>query len=482
MSAKFDINNPRQILSVLGQRLDTRQAGYSKLQRYFDGQNAMAFVAQEVRDDLNRRMDSLVINFPSLIVNSIAERMTPKGFVIPSQEELTDKVNLIWQKNNMDEQSAQGIIDKLLYGRSYAIVWGDEEGNATISIESPRQMIAWRNPANRKWEAAIKRWVEEDGHAYGVVYTASAITTLRSKTTNADTSDLYGSVDQVNDLSHVTPDGWDIIGEMRNPLGELPVVVIPNRPKLLEPEGVSELDDVLSLADAINKMATDMLVTSEYYAAPRRWATGIEIEEDENGNLRDDFDGEKRGRDGRWHLFEETEAKVGQFDEATLENFVAGIDMLSKYLASVKKIPAHYADPAKSGLASAEAVRAAEAPLVVLAKREMVPTGGALETIARLALMVESGDLPSNAELRMETVWADPENLTASQKVDAVSKKAALGVPREQLWRDAGYSEQEIEDMKRMLAEEQAATTKENVDDGSDSGNSANGTGKRPGA
>ena len=433
--------------------------------------NHLAFLAPELREQLGRRLENLVINWPALLINSIAERLTPKGFTIPGNEALTDQVNDIWQFNGMDEQVQLGIIDKLVYGRSYGLVWGDEAGAAKISIESPHQMIAWRNPMNRRWEAAAKRWVEEDGYAYAFTYTPDQITFLKSRNSHADQSDLYGEVDQVHDLSHLSPNEWEVLEETPNPLGELPVVVIPNRPRILEPEGVSELADVLPLSDAINKLCTDMTVTAEFHARIRRWAVGIEIEEDSDGNEVDELE-KSKGIQG-WNLFENENAKVGQFEEATLQNFVDGVDMLVKYLSAIKKIPSHYMNPAQAGLASAEAVRASEAPLVVLAKRDMVSTGGALEQIARLALMVESGDLPSSNELRMETQWEDPENLTASQKIDAVSKKAALQVPVEQLWRDAGYTEQQIEDMKRMRSEEQAAAQPQEEN---------NGSGNKPGA
>lgn len=460
MSANFDLKNPLSILGTLGPRLDNRQYLYARLNEYYDGEQPLSFIAPHLREELNKRIDSVVINWPSLIVNSIAERMNATGFVIPSQDALTDQVNDIWQRNNMDEQSAQAIIEKLIYGHSFGLVWGDEQNRATISIESPRSMIAYRDPRSRKWVAAIKRWVEEDGRAYAFIYTPTHVYSAVSKTNNADVSDIYGTTTQITDLSHVPADGWNITGRMVNPLGELPVVIIPNRPRLLNPEGVSELADVLPLADAVNKLATDMLVTSEFYSGPRRWATGVELEEDENGDIQDGMDYKPLGR---MHLYENAETKTGQYEEAELEKtFIAGIDALSKYIAATKKIPAHYMDPAASGLASAEAVRAAEAPLVVLARREQVPTGGAFEQIARLALMVETGDLPSTNEMRMETVWSDTENLTDAQKVDAATKRAAIHVPIEQLWKDAGYTEQQIEDMKKMRAEESASLAKEN--------------------
>jgi hypothetical protein len=457
MDTKLDVNDPLSVAAVLGPRLDARQGEYLKLQQYFEGTQPLSFVAADVRRMTENRLESLVINWASLVVNTVAERLVPTGFTVPKKKAVTAQVNQIWQNNDMDVQVAQGIIAKLIYGRSYAIVWGDSKGKAQISIESPQSMIAYRDPATRQWTAAFKRWTDEDGKAYGIVYTANEITWIRSKTNNAQTADIYGIQTQSYDLSAIPANGWEITERIVNPLGELPVVVIPNRPMLDKPEGMSELSDILPMADAVNKMATDMMVTSEFYAQPRRWATGVEIEEtpvlDDEGNptgdveLKDNYDDKGKGR---WHLFEDTNARVGQFDEAELNNFVDGIDMLSKYIAAVKKIPAHYFDPAKSGLASAEAVRAAEAPLVVLAKRDMVVTGGALESIARLALKVESGDVATPAEMRMETIWADPENLTQAQKVDAATKRAAINVPTEQLWRDAGYSEQQIEDMKDM--------------------------------
>lgn len=452
MARALNPNDPTSVIAALGPKLDTRQPHYLKLESYYDGNQPLGFIAQELREELGHALQQLCINWPSLVVSTVAERMVPKGVSIPKQKAMTDQANAIWQRCDMDEQMPQGITDSLLYGRSYGIVWGDEDGRATINIESPLQMIAHRNPSTRRWDCALKRWVEEDGRAYAIVYTDTEMTWLRSKSKNADVSDLYGSVDQVTDLSHLSPTGWETIDVVPNPLGELNVVVIPNKPRILRPEGFSELEDVLSMADGINKLATDMMVTSEFYSKGRRWATAVDIEEDEDGELREDLDVHKQH--GSWHLFESEAAKVGQFSEAELANFVRAVEMLSQYLSAVKKIPAHYMDPAKSGLASAEAVRAAEAPLVVTAKSKWVPTGGSIETIMRLALMVESGDLPTADELGMETLWGDAENLTDAQRVDAASKKAALKVPTEQLWIDAGYTPQQIADMKTMRDDE----------------------------
>ncbi|MGV9482550.1 hypothetical protein ACWDNR_24455, partial [Gordonia aichiensis] len=38
--------------------------------------------------------------------------------------------------------------------------------------------------------------------------------------------------------------------------------------------------------DSLNKILVDMMTTSEFVGRPRRWATGIELEEDPSGRSR----------------------------------------------------------------------------------------------------------------------------------------------------------------------------------------------------
>jgi hypothetical protein len=56
-----------------------------------------------------------------------------------------------------------------------------------------------------------------------------------------------------------------------NPLGAVPIVPMVNRGRLLNRSGRSELASIAPIADGINKLATDMMVTSEFF---RRRAGG----------------------------------------------------------------------------------------------------------------------------------------------------------------------------------------------------------------
>ena len=55
---------------------------------------------------------------------------------------------------------------------------------------------------------------------------------------------------------------------MPNPLGAVPIVPIVNSGRLLNRAGRSELASIAPMADGINKLATDMMVTAEFYTDP----------------------------------------------------------------------------------------------------------------------------------------------------------------------------------------------------------------------
>ena len=76
--------------------------------------------------------------------------------------------------------------------------------------------------------------------------------------------------------------------EIANPLGVVPVVRLRNPDRIIGDYGCSEIDDLKTLVDGLNKSLVDLLTTSEFLGRPRRSATGIELTEepvlDDDGN------------------------------------------------------------------------------------------------------------------------------------------------------------------------------------------------------
>ena len=427
-----------ELIKKLGDRLELLRPNYDLLDSYLEGRQrgALGLVAPEVRESVGNRINPVIINYPRLVLNAIEERLDVTGFRLANDEEADGDLWNIWQSNGMDLQAQQAHVEALLYGRCPVTVWADGVGVPRITVESARQVFVSYAPGTKKATAAIKLWAE-DGYGRAILFLPDAIRTFKS-------------VSRIVEFGGVVPaDGWQQTGSEENGLGVIPVVELTNRNRLLGgPE--SELVDVLPVADAIAKLATDMMVSAEFSAMPRRWVTGIEIPERLNtdtGEMEPDTTAAFSQTAGRTWFLEDTESKAGQFPEATLTGYVAGIEILTQQLASVSAIPAHYLNNLTGQLPSAESLRAAEASLVAKVKRKMTAFGQAWEDVARLAWLIRDGVLPEGAA-RLETVWADPESRTRAMEADAALKMQTLGVPFETLMRQLGFTPSEVAAMR----------------------------------
>jgi hypothetical protein len=174
-----------------------------------------------------------------------------------------------------------------------------------------------------------------------------------------------------------------------------PVVPIVHRPRLLRPDGRSIFHDVIPIADAANKMATDMMVSGEFHAMPRRWAIGMSEEDfvDEHGKQMSTWESIA----GRIWSTEKgpKEVQVGQFDEADLAVFHNTIKLLAHSPASFpgcrRTTWRSRRQPAVSRVR-----RAARCGLIKGAERIMTPFGGGWEAGgASLPALLEQGrELP----------------------------------------------------------------------------------------
>lgn len=427
-----------ELIKNLGDRLELLRPNYDLLDSYLEGRQrgALGLVAPEVRESVGNRITPVIINYPRLVLNAIEERLDVIGFRLGNDEEANDDLWNVWQSNGMDLQSQQAHVEALLYGRCPVTVWADGVGVPRITVESARQVFVSYAPGTRKAVAAVKLWAE-DGYGRAILFLPDAIRTFKSKGRIVE----FGGV--------VPADGWEQTNSEENKLGVIPVVELTNRNRLLGgPE--SELVDVLPIADAIAKLATDMMVSAEFSAMPRRWVTGIEIPERLNadtGEMEPDTSAAFSQTAGRTWFLEDTDSKAGQFPEATLTGYVAGIETLTQQLASVSAIPAHYLNSLTGQLPSAESLRAAEASLVAKVKRKMTAFGQTWEDVARLAWLIRDGVVPDGAE-RLETVWSDPESRTRAMEADAALKMRDLGVPFETLMRQLGFTPAQVSAMR----------------------------------
>jgi len=272
----------------------------------------------------------------------------------------------------------------------------------------------------------VKRW-SSGGKGHAVVYEPDVIR-------------RYTSESNVVEAGAIPLTGWNATETIPNPLGVVPVVPIVNRGRLLDVDGVSEMADVLDLADALNKVMADAMVTSEFYARPRRWVTGLEILEDAAGIPVNPFSDEL----GRVWQSEAPETKFGQFDAARLDGYGDLVSVITQQIGAVTGLPGHYLGLNGDQPPSADAIRSAEASLVARAIARQRTFGQAWGDVARLIVAVRDGTDPAGIDI--ETVWDNPETRTPAQTADAASKLVAAGIlPVSEALAQLGYTPAQIE-------------------------------------
>jgi hypothetical protein len=404
--------------------------GLDKLDKYFEGEQPLKYMAPAMQKELGDRVSQLVLNWLRFGAEAYENRLDVEGFRYRGSASSDDDLWAIWQANGLDEQSQQAHLDSLVLGRSYVIVGSPDapDDAPVVSVESPFQVFAERDPRTRRVSAAIKRWQEGEGSE--VVQRATLYLP------NSTESFAFGK------------DGWTSAGKAdEHELGVVPVVPLVNRPRILRPDGLSEFQDVIPVADAANKMATDMMVSGEYHAMPRRWAAMIKA---------DDFVGEDGepisvwSRDAGRLWATESDAKFGQFQESDLAVFHNSIKLLAQLASQMLALPPHYLSFVGDNPASADAIRSSEVQLVKRVERKHTYLGGAWEDVQRLVLRFKNGKWDP-AAATLETQWRDPATPTVAQMADAVVKKVQAGIiPIEQAREDLGYSPEQRTRMLEM--------------------------------
>lgn len=420
------------LLKTLLQKLDEPLGRYSQLNAYYEGTQPLAFLSPESRTALGDRFGRMASNLPRLAVTALAERLRITGF---SDNALWPD----WIRNDMDQQSAVSHREALLLGDSFVIVWADSTGRPNVTVESAKQVAVQIDPGTRQITAGVKRWETED--------TTEAVLYLPDRIVRYSANHVGATL------------GFKTIKEIPNPLGVVPVVDLRNSDRILDDYGTSEIDDLMPLVDGLNKSLVDMMTTSEYVGRPRRWATGIELEErprlDSDGNPVLDDDGQPVvdtvnpiPEGNRAMISENDAAKFGQLPSSDLAGYEASVRVLLGQIMAVSTLPAHYVGVLSNQPPNADALRASEASLTARAEARQATFGRSWEQVAKLMVAVRDGADPlAIDDIRVQ--WADAATRSVAQEADATVKLYQVGLlPRDFALKKLGYSDTEISEIR----------------------------------
>lgn len=419
-----------------------------KNDNYFEGEQPLRFLSGELQEQLGSRIAELVVNLPRFAVDAYEQRLDIEGFRIGGNESSDDELWKIWQYNDGDLLSQQVHREGLALARAYTIVGEGDADVPLITAESPFEAIHEDDARTHEVKYGLKQWQDEDKTRW---------------------VDLYHPNGRVTWFKAVKQTGWSFDSEEQNDFNLCRMVPLVNDPRVLGRYRPGKFDqrlgralfhDIIGPTDALNKIVTDMMVSGEFHAMPRRWATGLK---------EDDFLDEATGKQmdtfsliaGRLWGVENEKASFGQFAEADMTNFHNTAKLITQFAVMLLGLPAHYLPFVGDNPASADAIRSSEIQMVKRAERKHSTLGTRWERVQRLVLMTQGR--PDSTEMRsIETLWRDASTPTVAQKGDAIVKLVATRdsagrsiIDVDQAREDLGYTKTQSE---RMDAGDQATT------------------------
>lgn len=424
----------------LQRKLEFTRATTALLNDYYEADQTLVQLGLAIPPEL--RDFAVILNWPRVTVDGCEERLDLVGFRTGNGRP-DDYLGKLWQYNDLDEHQSVAHIEALALARSFLCLGTneDEPDFPLITIESALEMATIRDARTRRVTAALRLFGEQSDQNQ----------TQQTADMNATHATLYLpdttywlKRDQGTWVLDQDPDDHE--------LGIVPVVPMLNRARATNrrfaySEGVSEMNDVIPIAESASRAITNGQLAQETHAVPHRVLLGA---------TKADFVNPDGSPTGAFEVYMSSltalanpNGKAVQFDATDLSNFSTMLDMYAAQASSVAHMPPEYFGLHTQNPPSADGQRAGETRLIKKAERKQTAFGHAWEQMARIALRMKGQE--DSLELRqIEAIWRDAGTPTKAQQTDATTKLYAAGlVDWETAQIDLGRTPAEIKLMKQ---------------------------------
>jgi len=412
----------------------------SELNDIYEGDNRLRQLGLAIPEEL--KQFTVWLAWPRVNVDAVERRLDVTGFRMPGTASADTSLWDVWQYNNMDERQTFVHSDALALGRSYVCVGTNDQDSEfpLLTVESPLEMVAVRDPRTHRVTAGLR--------LYGA---------------GEDGLDQRATLYLPNQTRWLIRDGGRWVDELEpdvHNLGAAPIVPFVNRNRATRRrdsilEGVSEMTDIIPIAESASRALTNMQLAQETHAVPQRGVLGATKGDfvDRDGNPLSAWE----SYFGAVWALQNHEAKTFQFDASDMRNFETAMNTYARQASGVSGLPLDYFGVSTNQPPSADSLRAGETRLIKNAERKQTGFGHSWESVMRLVLRFRDGEWSNDAR-RMEGLWRDAGTPTIAQVTDAVVKEYQAGLTD---WETAqetlGRSPATIDRMKERRQSEQDA-------------------------
>ena len=400
----------------------TKKDAYNRAETYYEGTQPEVFLNQRWFKLFQKGQTDFRFNFSKTVVDAVLNRLeieqveTDSSAADEYMAELLEQPDIELDINEIHRNT-------LIYGDSYAIVWPDESGKIAIDYNSPLTTVVIYDQENpRKKLFAAKMWQYAD-------YNTKKIYLNLYYPDRIEKYEAYGEIENMG-----TPQGANFIllDIVANPWGEVPVFHFRTH----KPYGRPEHADAFGPQDAINKLINTHMLTVDYQGAPQRYAlsTGGNAAEmddfSEDDTARENIGSLKNGPGELWYL--QGVSTVGQFPAADPKTFTEPVLEFVSQMAAITATPVHYFMK-NTYVASGQALRASEAPLVKKVKNRQLALSSTWKDLFTFILKIE------NITANLDIDWSEAEIVDEVDQWDVAVRKKSVGMPLEQILLELGY-------------------------------------------
>lgn len=456
----------------------TRQKNVMQSRNYYDGLHDVK-LSQRQMEYLGFKDPSaarFALNYCRVVIDSVVERLLVSGFTTTAGEDEDDKLAQwmweTWQQNRMDEKQSNVHRGAEREGEFFVIVdWDEDKARPRFtphrrytdpSVDGDGFGCKGHYPdddPDQEMEYASKRWTEAFYDEKGERRTRQRMNLYYPnrverwiKAGKGRTSEATWVEYELDGLSWLLP--WTVGGitpgayderkvwqdSGAEPLG-IPVV------HFKAPEIKSGLWDAIPIQDGINKTALDLLAIADSCGFRIMLTIGFTPT----------TDGEEPESDGSNYIklfpgaliYVPEDGDIKPIEGADLKPLLILLDSLIIKLAQVTDTPISRFQVSRQ-IAAEGTLKQQEEPLIAKVRARHVIYGNDWEDCFDMArrLAKEKGQI-LNVDAVLNTQWMPAEPRDEKEEIETIGLKVEkLGIPLETAWKEAGYTADEIEDMK----------------------------------
>jgi hypothetical protein len=393
-----------------------------KIKRYLDGDHPDPYMPRSASAEYKHLARRAITNWLPLISDTYAKSLFVDGLRAKRAAENSPAWEW-WQANGLDAR--QGIVHRgaLEYGVAYGLVLPGDKAPVMRPVSALTGAAWYADDDDEFPELALRRkGTTARGDRLVELYDATSVYTFGL---NADSGD-----------------GWRLVRTDEHGLGVTPWVRWRDR---LDGEARGVIAPFLPVQDRINEITFALLIALQYSSHRQRWATGLAIPEDADGNPVEPF---KVAVDRLWTA-EDPDVKFGDFAQTEVSGHLQAYESAVRTLAGLAQISPNILTGDLVNLSAEAMAQLQDGTQRKLGEYE-TNFGESWESYFRLAAVAagQPDAVGQDAQVR----WRDTEARSLAQTVDALGKLAQmLQVPVEALWeRVPGVTEKDVENWRAL--------------------------------